>query len=131
LIKFNILIITILCLTACTKSSTPTTASPVALSEAEIIKQANVDFEAVLKGQSPIHAKMRDVALADGGTTFYQGHGYSLEVRKRLSDSDKEGFAYGPIIEFENIKENGQPKKMSSVKFYTIEEMQKLLNTNR
>lgn len=89
-------------------------------------QNAKEDFEAVLKGQKPIHAvpDPKKPDLADGGTTFYSGEGYSLKVKSTLSEKDGiKGYMYGPIIEF---RDADKIKEMSDVKFYSTDALKKL-----
>ena len=86
-------------------------------------KQAMEDFSAVKKGLAPIYAKF-DVNAglpADGGTTYYVGHGYRLTVLKRLARvHGVDGYFYGPIISIGTYADNGY-QGISSIKFYSRE----------
>lgn len=97
------------------------------LSKEVVERHANEDFKAVLEGNSPIHALFDRTKplLADGGTTYYQGAGYTLEIRKRLKE---QGYEYGPIVTFEKTKENGEEKVISQLKYYSSQEIKKLLD---
>ena len=106
------------------------------LSTEEILNNANEDFEQVLKGNLPVHSVRHPTKpdLGDGGTTFYFNVNYELTIQKKLAKNNGvDGFMYGPIIVFNEIKEYGKQKEIKSIKFYTSAEMEKLLlkrNTN-
>lgn len=89
--------------------------------------KAKEDYQAVIDGKIPVHAA-RDESkpdLADGGTTFYKGEGYSLEVQKRVSEKDgKSGYMYGPKIVF-----LGASSELSDVRFYTKDELDKKISS--
>lgn len=89
--------------------------------------KAKEDFQAVLDGKLPINAVRDDSKpdLADGGTTFYKGEGYSLEIRKRLSKQDgKTGYMYGPKIVFQN----NSASEMTDIRFYLKDDLDKKLS---
>lgn len=102
------------------------------------LQKALDDFNAVLAGSPPVHAKVdRDRPLpADGGTTFYIGDGYRLTIVKSLNGimRGKEyihGFTYGPIISFEPKVMSGNLPSIQQVTFYTGEELQKLFTKSK
>lgn len=123
-----ILAVVIVALTGCTKSTElqPFSKEQPKMSASNSENYAKEDFEAVLKGQKPVHAipDPKKPDLADGGTTFYSGEGYSLTVKSTLSEKDGiKGYMYGPIIEF---KDADKTKEMSDVKFYSTDDLKKL-----
>lgn len=91
-----------------------------------IDEQAKEDFDLVLKGKKPVNAIFDEEhgLPADGGTTFYKGNGYKLEIKQTMTEDDKktDGFLYGPIITFDDSK----TKTLSDVKFYTVQDLKKL-----
>jgi hypothetical protein len=98
------------------------------------LQKALDDFNAVLVGNRPVHAKVdKDVPLpADGGTTFYKGDGYKLTIVKSLNGimRGKEyihGYIYGPIVSFEPDLMTGNFPSVQHLTFYIAEELQKLL----
>lgn len=99
-------------------------------SNKSIDELAKEDFDVVIAGKKPLNAIFdKEHGLpADGGTTYYRGDGYKLEIKQTMTRDDKEnhGFLYGPIITFESIKENDQPKIISDVRFYKTEDLKKL-----
>jgi hypothetical protein len=116
------------------------TATAERLLGAERVKklQATIDdFNAVLIGRPPIHAKVaRDLPLpADGGTTFYRGDGYKLTIIKSLfsfGDPQKSaihGYMYGPVIEFDSALGTGNTSNINHVSFYPAETLNKLIGT--
>ncbi len=121
----------VLGLSSCTKNN-ETNDSPKSkvsdLSEPQILKEADEDMSAVVQGKKPLHAILdeKHPLPADGGTTYYVGTDYKLEIKKTISD-DGEGFMYGPIITFDKIVENGKSKQISNIKFYKNEDLRKLL----
>ena len=95
------------------------------------LQMAIEDYNSVISGKPPIHAIIdeKHPLPADGGTTFYQGSGYKLEIRKRLTEENNiGGFIYGPIIVFDRTNDSGSNKDMSSLKFYNESDLKKLLN---
>lgn len=94
------------------------------------VVEASDDFEAVLAGQAPRHAH-RDffkAVPADGGTSFYAGHGYRLTIEKSLSSFGKlTGYVYGPIVVFDESFAVGNENRVSSLRFYTASQLDHLL----
>ncbi len=125
-----ILIITTFLFLGCTDSAhlkhkeENTTSSPE-----QIQAHAKADFDAILAGKKPIYAiPDKDKSdFADGGTTFYVGEGYALTLMSRLTqEKGVNGYTYGPILTFTSPDKSIKPKEMSSVRFYTLEELKKL-----
>ena len=120
-----IIFINLLAFAACKKRlESETTKRRVIMSVSSMENYAKEDFEAVQKGQKPIHAvpDPKKPDLSDGGTTFYLGKGYSLTIKSTLSEKDGvKGYMYGPIIIFQNAN-----KEMSDIKFYSIDAFKKL-----
>ena len=100
------------------------------LSDEEVLRHANEDFNLVVNGKLPKHSKFNpSVGVpADGGTAYYKHQGYKLELRKSIAHTKEDGYMYGPSIIFDKIIENGKPKEMSDIKFYKDEDLKKLLN---
>lgn len=107
----------------CTKSQN------VNLTDAQILQNAQEDYDLVVSGKKPKNAIEDNTqgVPADGGTRYFKGQGYKLEVRQTIADEAEPGFNYGPVITFEKIIENGKPKQMSNIKFYKTEDLLKLL----
>jgi hypothetical protein len=122
-----IMAVVIVALAGCTKNTaSQSTKEQPKMSASNLENYAKVDFEAVLRGQKPVHAipDPKKPDLTDGGTTFYFGEGYSLTVKSTLSEKDGiKGYMYGPIIEF---KDADKTKELSNVKFYSNEDLKKL-----
>jgi len=96
----------------------------------QIIIEASEDFQAVLSGKPPKHAKEDSNAdlPADGGTSFYVGKGYSLTIVKSLSSfGGLNGFIYGPTIRFDTNFAPGNLSYVSNLRFYTDEKLRLLL----
>lgn len=94
------------------------------------ISEASADFSAVVAGKKPIHAVFdEDAPLpSDGGTTFYQGHGYRLTVLVSLSSfGASNGMAYGPILQFEPAFAPGNTSEISEVRVYSQDALRELL----
>ncbi len=89
---------------------------------------AEDDYKSVTEGKKPVHAISNGQCMLDGGTCFYIGDGYKLEVRHQISSENDENIIYGPIINFDSILENSKPKQMTNLKTYTRIELQALLN---
>lgn len=95
--------------------------------------QAVEDFNAVLKGRSPKHAKFdKEHPLpADGGTSYYRGEGYRLTIVKSLNDIVKDGkhingYIYGPVISFEDGAMMGNFPTISFLTFFRTEDLKKV-----
>lgn len=119
----KIALLIILCLFGCTQSQNSNLTDP------QILQNAQEDYELVVSGKKPKNAT-EDTSKglpADGGTRYFKGVGYKLEVRQSIADETEPGFNYGPVITFEKILENGKPKQISNVKFYKTEDLLKLL----
>ena len=101
-----------------------------------VIEQASEDFERVLVGRRPVHARFdAEAALpADGGTTFYTGSGYRLTIVKSIAhlngggaQADISGYLYGPTVTLdEDILAGNNRQVISAVRFYTVEQLRQL-----
>ena len=78
-------------------------------------EQARTDFQRAVASQHPQFASQSN-ALRDGGTTFYQGHGYALTVWQRVSTEDGHtSYVYaGPEIQFDRLLSPGGLKSYSA-----------------
>lgn len=95
-----------------------------------IIREASEDFQAVVLGKKPVHAKFdEDAPLpSDGGTTFYKGNGYELTVLASLSSFGQlNGNAYGPILKFDDKFAPGNTNEISDIRIYSNEQLRELL----
>jgi hypothetical protein len=104
--------------------------SSLSASDRSVILMATEDFESVKSGRPPKHATLdkRAPVPADGGTEFYVGNKYKLEVQKSLSTlGTLTGFIYGPILTFDKSFAPGNSATITGVRFYTMEQMRKLL----
>ncbi|HKB40712.1 MAG TPA: hypothetical protein VKD72_30080, partial [Gemmataceae bacterium] len=67
------------------------------------MQSALQDFTAALAYKAPVHAKWKE-SLRDGGTTTYEGDGYTLVVSKSLTALEAkeggtiDGYDYGPSL---------------------------------
>jgi hypothetical protein len=87
-----------------------------------VIIEESEDFQAALAGRLPPDAKLK-AAAADGGTTFYSGHKYSLTIRMSLSSfGSLSGYIYGPVLVFDDAYP-GDEKSVSNLRFYTREQL--------
>lgn len=91
-----------------------------------ILEKSEEDYQAVLTGKEPVHAKyIENSYTLDGGTRAYQGEGYKIIVLHQIARiGDASGNLYGPIIEYEN--KSFFSGKIANVRFYTSAELQKL-----
>lgn len=93
------------------------------------IKEATDDFDAVVNGKLPIHAKV-DTSMplpADGGTVYYIGKGYKLTIIESLAKiGGIDGYYYGPIIVFNEGISSGNFNLVSDVRFYSLKNFKKL-----
>jgi hypothetical protein len=97
--------------------------------QAKIIKEANVDFLLVLKGEKPRYAQFnKEMPLpADGGTTYYSGDHYELTVVQSLSTfGNLNGYIYGPVVDFDKQFSPGNMNTVSNLRFYTSEQLKEL-----
>lgn len=99
------------------------------------LREATADFNAVLKGKVPIHARLQtpEIAVQDGGTTHYRGNGYRLTVLKSLNNlvangAVVPGYVYGPIVDFDPKLMSGNRSQMQCTLFYSREAMARLLS---
>ena len=158
--KPNIIVIAIL-MSACTPSapppispalpaSTPSTPHPAAPAadpppgpivgldgltlppaQAATLRQASADFQAVLQGKPPVHARADDSAplAADGGTQTYVGAGYRLTVVQSLSSlGPVDGFVYGPVLVFDKALARGNTRELSDLRFYPLDRFKAFRN---
>ncbi len=69
------------------------------------LERALEDFDRIVAFEKPVHAVQSrpDVVLFDGGTTFWQGDGYKIVLRKTICriGSTRGFFMYGPILVFD------------------------------
>ena len=100
----------------------------------EVIGRAMEDYEAVLRFEKPVHAKevATDIHIFDGGTTDWQGAGYSLEIRKRLCTlglGSEKYFSYGPIIVLDSriLRGDESVRTISCVRLYSAKELKQKL----
>lgn len=94
------------------------------LSDSQMIKEIQADFDLAVNGAKPKFAKLES-GLLDGGTPFYKGKGYLLTIVKSIGRlGGVEGYYYGPIIKF---KEDENIKVMSNVSFYSKDKLDVLL----
>jgi hypothetical protein len=98
------------------------------------LQEALDDFNLVLLGHLPIHAKVdqEQPLLTDGGTTFYIGDGYKLTVLMSLNgimrgDEYIHGYIYGPMISFGPEVMSGNYPAIHHLTFYTGEDLKELL----
>jgi hypothetical protein len=115
----------------------PVTASDVKKLECspqakEALTRALEDFELVLEYRQPRHAKRMNpgMTLFDGGTTWWQGEGYLLEIASRVCTIGKWRYLmYGPIITFENsvIDSNEEGRVISSVRLHDMDQLRRRL----
>jgi len=89
------------------------------------LKLALDDFNAVITGRKPIHAKLdlKKPRMTDGGTSYYAGDGYQLTIVMSLNgmmneDEYVSGYIYGPIIAFEESVMRGNFPNIHSLAFY-------------
>lgn len=97
--------------------------------DALVLKEANEDFLLVTNGYKPKHATFdENVPLpTDGGSTPWKGRQYSLVISQSLSSFGKlQGFIYGPIIVFDKEFAPGNSRQLSSLRFYSREQLRKL-----
>ncbi|NUO76681.1 MAG: hypothetical protein HOQ32_11800 [Lysobacter sp.] len=95
-----------------------------------IIREASEDFQAVVRGDKPVHAKFDEQAAlpSDGGTTFYKGNGYDLTILVSMSGFGQfRGTAYGPILTFDSKFAPGNTNEISDVRVYSNEKLRELL----
>jgi len=89
------------------------------------ITDSTADFQAVLEGTKPVHAKPTDGPRSG----FYQGAGYQIDiVKESIVIGGVAGFLYGPILDLDaDASQKGDLDSISHVTFYTVGEMKKLL----
>jgi uncharacterized protein (TIGR03067 family) len=89
------------------------------------IDACQADFQAVLAGKKPVHAKS-GTAQESG---FYKGEGYHLDIIEApVTVEGVAGFLYGPMLDFEpDISDDGKLDSICQVTFYSAEQMKMLL----
>lgn len=95
------------------------------------LQELSEDFDAVVAGRKPVHARVdeKTPVPADGGTSFYIGHGYKLCIEQSLCQiGGVDGMLYGPIFTLGPDLVNGNDNTISHVTFYRMEEFRKLKN---
>jgi hypothetical protein len=103
----------------------------------EIFEHALVDFNAVLAGREPLHAKLDPIVVTDGGTSYYTGKGYKITALKTLTSitniegSRVDGYIYGPILTFDSKVVAGNSSTMTRTSFYTYAALERLLKENK
>jgi hypothetical protein len=91
------------------------------------LAQAAEDFEAARAGLYPIHAKEGE-AFLDGGTSTWQGDGYTLTLMKSLTTvGDVHGYMYGPVLKLDYPLAHGNTTQISHVWFYAGAELDRIL----
>jgi hypothetical protein len=91
------------------------------------LEKAAEDFEAAARGLAPIHASQQ-AAFLDGGTTIWQGEGYSIRLMKAMTTiGDIHGLMFGPVLKLEYPLAHGNTTEISQVTFYTWAELQRYL----
>ncbi len=105
--------------------------SPFKITGAEIkdyklIQQIEDDYQAVIYGKEPIHAKldMAEGVRFDGGTSTYNGINYRVRVwKKNTKLGGISGVLYGPEIFLDGINE----PHISKITFYSMDNFQLLV----
>ena len=91
------------------------------------LQQAAEDFEAARAGLYPIHAK-EDAAYLDGGTSTWQGDGYTLTIVKSLTTvGEVHGYMYGPRLKLDYPLAHGNTTQIEHVRFYSGAELDRVL----
>jgi hypothetical protein len=91
------------------------------------LEQAAEDFEAAVAGLPPIHAH-KEGGFLDGGTTIWQGEGYSITLMKSMTTvGDIHGYMVGPVLKLDYPLAHGNTTEMSHVTFYTQEALDEFL----
>ncbi len=87
------------------------------------LAKAAEDFEAARGGLFPIHAK-EGAAFLDGGTSTWQGDGYTLTLMKSLTTvGGVHGYMYGPILKLDYPLAHGNTTDIAHVRFYSGAEL--------
>jgi hypothetical protein len=93
----------------------------------ESFEQLRADYQAVVSGGLPKYATKQDGEMADGGTTFYKGKGYSLMIQSSMGKlGDINGYFYGPVITPEGTQASMNPEKISHIEFYSLDEFKRI-----
>jgi hypothetical protein len=91
------------------------------------LEKAAEDFEAAVRGLKPIHASYQGGFL-DGGTSTWQGDGYTITLMKSLSAvGDIQGYMFGPVLKLDYPLAHGNTTEISHVTFYTMAALEKYL----
>lgn len=91
------------------------------------LAQAAEDFEAARAGLFPIHAQ-EGAAFLDGGTSTWEGDGYTLTLMKALTTvGDVHGYMYGPVLKLDYPLAHGNTTQISHVRFYSAAELNRIL----
>lgn len=91
------------------------------------LEKAAEDFEAAGRGLQPIHARQQG-AFLDGGTTIWQGDGYSIRLMKAMATvGEVHGLMYGPVMKLDYPLAEGNSTELSRVAFYTHPALQQYL----
>lgn len=91
------------------------------------LAKAAEDFEAARAGLYPIHAQ-EGAAYLDGGTSTWQGDGYTLTIMKSLTTvGEVHGYMYGPVLALDYPLGHGNTTQISHVRFYSGAELDRVL----
>ncbi len=91
------------------------------------LQQAAEDFEAARARLYPLHAQ-EDAAFLDGGTSTWQGNGYTLTIVKSLTTvGDVHGYMYGPQLTLDDPLAHGNTTQIGHVRFYSSAELDRVL----
>ena len=108
--------------------------SPKDSAVAASLREAQEDFDAVLKGYKPTHAVIdREAPVPmDGGTTYFKGNGYNLTITQSLEMvGGIEGYMYGPSLVLLPPLAIGNDSGISHVTFYSRAALRNLLNEHK
>lgn len=103
----------------------------------ELFQKVLDDFNAVVAGKLPVHAKFHPNPDPNSENTLFIGDGYTVTIIKSPCsiEGDKEdlrGFFYGLMISFQPDKTiSGKCPLITHTTFYTSEEFKKLLNETK
>ncbi len=91
------------------------------------LQQAAEDFEAARAGLYPLNAQ-EGAAFLDGGTSTWQGNGYTLTMMKSLTTvGDVHGYMYGPLLVLDYPLAHGNTTQIAHVRFYSSAELDRVL----
>jgi hypothetical protein len=106
-------------------------ASQFAAATRDRLQRATEDFEAARAGLYPIHAK-EGAAFLDGGTSTWEGEGYTLTLLKSLTTvGEVPGYMYGPVLQLDYPLAHGNTTQISHVRFYSGAELERVLRKNK